>query len=183
MALDFQLSPVCSAVTRAPAPLGHRRKPARLIVPSSPAAPCAQERAPQASRLLPSPPSGTRCGRAGWVGGHVSIWPGLLLSHQPLPLGGSVSCRSPAARLEFHPTPRSPSPSLLGWACAPGPRQVGTMALEGLPTPKATQAGSGGGGGVGPYCLSAGLELSVWRWGSRKHICNAICWPGARADP
>ena len=69
--------------------------------------------------------------RTGWVhGGHPSTWPGLLHFHPPLPLGASVSCRLPAARPGFHPTP----PNLCWGVSAPRARARGAMALEGLPT-------------------------------------------------
>lgn len=183
MALVFQLSPVCSAVIRAPAPLGHRRKPARLIVHSSPAAPCAQERAPQASRLLPQP----TLRHPLWMG-RVAGGPRFHMARPAaLPPATSsgwvcflqISCSS--ARVP----PRSPLPF--------------TVSAEVGLCPRAEAGGHHGTGGPAhppghpgrlwwrlrcrTYCLPAGLEFSVWSWGSRKHICNAICWPGARADP
>lgn len=99
------LSPIRSAMTQAPAPLRRGGNLARFTMGFSPAAPGDQERASQAMRLLPQPrPSGTRCG---WGGAR---WGGaVMLSHQPLPLGVSVSCRSPAAQQR---PPRPPLPFL-----------------------------------------------------------------------
>lgn len=79
-------------------PSAHRGNQAGVTVHSCPAAPCAQERAPQASRLLPQPAPWAPLWK-GWVReGHTSMLPGLLRFHPPLPLRAPVSCRSPTAR-------------------------------------------------------------------------------------
>lgn len=72
---------------------------------SCPAAPCAQERAPQASRLLPQPAPWAPLWKEWACEGHTSMRPGLLRFHQPLPLHVPVSCRSSTAQPGSTPRP------------------------------------------------------------------------------
>lgn len=169
------LSPIRSAMTQAPAPLRRGGNLARFTMGFSPAAPGDQERASQAMRLLPQPrPSGTRCGWGGarWGGGGDALSPaastGCVCFLQ-------ISCSSAEA-----PSPPTALPRL----CCGGPESQGQggsapLVPEGLPSPPATQDGTGRGRGRGTRSSAPGLSSSVMDLSGRKHIPSTICWPGA----
>ena len=141
--------------------------------------------------LLPSSPW---CPGKG-ISGHEAPPPAPPLGH-PLWMGwgagGGRDALSPAAstgcvcflQISCSSAEAPSSPTALPRLCCGGPATQGQggsapLVPEGLPTPQATQDGTGRGRGRGTCSSGPGLSSFAMDLSKRKCIPSTICWPGA----